>query len=171
MTQASWKAGAFTAGRLVISSPPVQPRRSRRLQTAKVGLPPPTSQTRECGSLPKTYISEIPPRRWRHDLWVPFPALGERHASAQPTVLSCRHSREVTIGPVACLSEEYLAQWPYERLQRPRSSTHACSRWLAVTQRYLTAPPPAISSTKTEVCGNSRQLCFVFVFFSSFKGP
>ena len=59
---------------------------------------------------------------------ITLPAWGERHASARPTVLSCRHSREVTIGPVACLSKEYLAQWPYERLQRPRSPTHTCSR-------------------------------------------
>ena len=58
---------------------------------------------------------------------VTLPA-GERHASAWPTVLSRRHSREVTTGPVACLSKEYLAQWAYEGLQRPRSPTHACSR-------------------------------------------
>ena len=49
------------------------------------------------------------------------PSPGERHAFS--TVLSCRHSREVTI-PVACLSKEYLAQLPYERQQRPRSPTH-----------------------------------------------
>ena len=36
---------------------------------------------------------------------VTLPARGERHASARPTVLRCRHSREVTIGPVACLSK------------------------------------------------------------------
>ena len=59
---------------------------------------------------------------------VPGRFRGERHASARPTVLSCKHSGEVMIGPVACLSKEYLAQWPYERLQRPRSPTHACSR-------------------------------------------
>ena len=59
---------------------------------------------------------------------VTLPARGERHASSRPTVLICRHSREVTIGPVACPSKEYLAQWPYERLQRSRSPTHACSR-------------------------------------------
>ena len=67
-------------------------------------------------------------------------AQGKRHASALPAVLSCRHSREVTIGPVACLSEKYLAQWPSERLQRCRSPTHTC---------YLTDPHPAISFTKT----------------------
>ena len=55
------------------------------------------------------------------------PGLWERHALARPTMLSHRHSREVTIGPVACLSKDYLAQWPYERLQRPRSPIQACS--------------------------------------------
>ena len=50
---------------------------------------------------------------------ITLPPGGERHASAWPPVLSCRHSREVTIGPVACLSKEYLAQWPYERPRSP----------------------------------------------------
>ena len=36
---------------------------------------------------------------------ITLPAWGERHALARPTVLSCRHSREVRIGPVACLSK------------------------------------------------------------------
>ena len=72
-----------------------------------------------------------------------------KDALAWPTVLRCRHSREVTIGPVACLSKEYLAQWLYERLQRFRSPNHTF---------YLTDPHPAISFTKAEACGNSGQL-------------
>ena len=56
---------------------------------------------------------------------ITLPAWGERHALARPTVLSCRHSREVT---------------------RRNSS------WLTgikAIQHYLTDPPPAISFTKT----------------------
>ena len=55
---------------------------------------------------------------------ITLPARGERHASVRPTVLSCRHSREVT---------------------RHDSS------WLTGIKatRYLTDPPPAISFTKT----------------------
>ena len=37
--------------------------------------------------------------------------------------------------------------------------------------RYLTNRHPAISFTKTGACGNSGQLFFCFVFFSSFMGP
>ena len=70
----------------------------------------------------------------------------ERHASARHTVLSCRHSREVT------------------RRDSP---------WLTgikATQLYLTDPPPAISFTKT---GTSDILdsCFFFLFFLFLHGP
>ena len=65
------------------------------------------------------------------------------------------------IGPVACLSKEYLAQWPYERLQRPRSPTRTCS---------ITHPSYFID--KTGACGNSWQLFFFVCLFSpSFTGP
>ena len=72
-------------------------------------------------------------------------ARGERHASVRPTVLSCRHSREVT---------------------------RRDSSWLTgikATQRYLTDPPPAISFTKAgHVVILER--CFL-LFFSSIMGP
>ena len=42
----------------------------------------------------------------------------------QSYTAACRHSR----GPLVCLSKEYLAKWPYDRLQRPRNPTHTCSR-------------------------------------------
>ena len=53
----------------------------------------------------------------------------------QSSPAACRHSR----GPLACLSKEYLAQGPYDRLQRPRSPTHTCSRPPLVQSPLMTS--------------------------------
>ena len=68
---------------------------------------------------------------------ITLPARGERHASAQPTVLSCRHSREVT---------------------RRDSLWLTGIKSLSVT--LLTCPKYLIH--KNRPCGNSGQLFFSF---------